>query len=280
MVGFGYGLGDIVLVSQLVSRLITQIKNAPPYFHEFLGDLELAGTVFEEFQSNWNTYQQRALDLGPQENHTATLRNMNAGTRGVLFELQRQINRHNEVQTGFIHTFANQRFARHLEDLRRQLQFHMGSFRLIMQSLRQGNRIGEDVGMIREAQMEQEREEAQEQANREDIQKPNKIEWQDITSPPVQMSGPPGEGSSAGRAPPASIASSTPSRDELVDQWSRYAEANGSRFTSIAPAISRSHLSTTAVCWIMLLYVAGLAFSITGFVQVSRGNPTISLVFQ
>lgn len=56
---FGFGVGDVLQVTQLARSLIARIRNAGAQFAVFANDLNFAITIFEQLRINWDTYVAR-----------------------------------------------------------------------------------------------------------------------------------------------------------------------------------------------------------------------------
>ena len=164
---FGFSVGDIITVVNLTRRVIENVRNAPAEFRNLEADLNLTQTILTELHSNWHDYSQRATQNGINLGHDQTLRTAFSSVRNGLDELQTELRRRN-VRPGLRASWDNMRFSHRLESLQRRLQFHMSSLQLVMQSLTilQGNRVVESLQTVREAQLEQRREDERDEEMR------------------------------------------------------------------------------------------------------------------
>jgi len=160
---FGFSPSDVVLLGTTVASLISRIRSAPARYQEFTNDLLLANTIFSDLNSRLNT-DLAGLAVARVHIHSSTIQTTFLGIRNSLDELQRRLDDHDNVGTTVRSSFANVKFSRKLDDLRRRLQFHMSSLQLVVQnlSLLQGQRIEEAIQLIRQAQEEQENEDVEE----------------------------------------------------------------------------------------------------------------------
>jgi len=147
---FGFSIGDIVTLYQLVHGLVRRVRGAGADFREFTGDLELTEGLLENLHSNWESYSIR-LQRSTQR---ATVQTIFIGIQSGLTELHNRLDGHGRVGAS---VRSNIRFANELDNLRRRLQFHMEAAQLLVQNMitLQGSRIEEALQLFEQARREQ-----------------------------------------------------------------------------------------------------------------------------
>ena len=192
-------------------------------FREFSADLELAATIFDQLQNNWDLYNSRLQTTHPQSSTQAILQRTIDGIRDSLQQLSDHLQQHASVSQGLRHIRANLAFTRELNQSRQRLQMHLSSLNLVVQSLQltQSQRTNQVLERIEAAQQE-EQEESIEQTLIDGLAN---FEAQHVR-----------------RTPPSTVAmsvattTSTESRDALIYRWRQDLRANIS-----------SHISTPTV---------------------------------
>lgn len=215
---FGFSFGDIVIITQLTTQLISRVRHADANFREFGGDLELARALFVSIEHNWSSYSSGEGATRLQQNYNATMQTAVTGVRNGLEELQRELDNHTNTR------FSRFRFSYRLTQLHRRLQFHMESVQLVVQNmnLMQGNRIEEIMRLIRDAQEEQERE------NRARQQHPDEYELLESMSS-FELQYLPGRSDRSSRTGDSRTSTT---RDILIEQWrQRIAPTSPSRYS-------------------------------------------------
>jgi hypothetical protein len=207
---FGFSIGDIIEVSRITTDLIRRVRTAGAEFREFEGDLELARSVFVSIEENWNTDSGRTTAARLIQEHNATLQATMTGIQNGLNGLRHQLDSHSRTR------FSRFQLSYRLQDLRRRLDFHMGSLQLVMQnlSLMQGRSIEDAMHLIREGQEEQRREDQRNHISRQ--RNPNEHEWNESLSS-FEMRYVPLR--STGRASAAEESSTSASRDYVIERW-------------------------------------------------------------
>jgi hypothetical protein len=207
---FGFSISDLIEVSRLTTSLIRRVRTAGAEFREFESDLQLARSVFVSFEENWNTEPCRTTAARLQQNHNAILQATITGIRNGLNDLDHQLETHSQTR------FSRFQLSYRLQDLRRRLDFHLGSLQLVMQnlSLVQGRNIEDAMRLIREGQEEQRRED---ERNRISMQRsPHEHGWNETLSS-FQMRYAPRRTGTASAAVESSTSSA--SRDCVIEQW-------------------------------------------------------------
>ncbi len=236
---FGFSAGDIIMAAQLARNLIQQVRSAPAEFRDLEADLNLTHTILNELTDNWRDYRRHATRNGINLGRDQVLRTTIDNVRDGLGALQTQLGNH-RVRSGLTGSLGNIRFSQQLRGLQRRLQFHMSSLQLIMQSLTiaQGNRVAEALQTVREAQLEQRREEEHDEEVRsrqgseeEDYEESLSAFTAEFLPNRHRPHAPRGSGASPRRA----------ARNRLIERW-RQEILSASRTLSSTIAVSESAL--------------------------------------
>jgi len=203
---FGFSIGDVITVGNLLDEVISRTRRASSEFAEFTQDLQVTRSLFQVLRNSAETYTNRTARLSQHERQTiaATF----AGIRDGLLQLQERLNQHSSVG-GPSHLVSNLRFSRALEALRSRLDMHMNSLHLIVQNIQlaQVSEIGNVVARIERAQREDRQIGTLDQNARDD----------EYSSNASQMRYELEENSG-----PRSVTSSTSTRNEFIVAWRQH----------------------------------------------------------
>jgi hypothetical protein len=203
---FGFSIGDIITVANLLDDVISRTRRAPSEFAEFNQDLQVTYSLFQFLRDSAEIYTNRTARL--LRHQQQTIATTFTGIHDGLLQLQERLNQHSSVG-GPSRLVSNMRFSRAHEALRSRLDMHMNSLHLIVQNIQlaQVSEIGNVVARIERAQQE-DRQIAPLDQNAPD---------DEYSSNASQM----GYEMEESRGP-RSVTSSTSTRDEFIMAWRQH----------------------------------------------------------